>query len=215
MMPDQITHSNALLLVVSGPAGSGKTTLCDRMLASFPSLSRIVTATTRQPREGEVDGQDYFFLRESEFEAMLAQNAFYEHARVHGRLYGTLKREVIASLEAGRDLMLNIDVQGAATIRERVMADTEVSVNLVSVFIQPPSIETIRERLQARSTDSPEEIERRIASAIEEMSKADLFDYILPTRSRDEDFQLLSSIYKAEKMRVRTSTIGARVSEKS
>jgi guanylate kinase len=196
-------ETSGLLLVISGPAGSGKTTLCDRMLAAFPGIRRIVTATTRAPREGEVDGVDYHFLSMEAFEQGIRDGAFFEHALVHGRRYGTLMRAITEPMDSGFDLLLNIDVQGAASVRQLALANPLLRERFASIFIRPASLEVIRERLMFRSTDGNQEIERRIASAEVELKQADQFDYILPTRSRDEDFDAISSIYRAEKLRNR------------
>jgi len=191
-----------IILIICGPAGSGKTTLCDQLLEHFPSLKRIITATTRNPRPGEQHGVDYFFFTNQEFEKKIEVGAFYEHALVHGRHYGTLKSEVHRQLDLGNDIILNIDVQGAASFRKNALTDQLLASRLVTVFIRPACIETIRERLRQRHTDSETEIERRISSAIAELETAEDHDYILPTGSREQDYQYISSIYLAEKLRV-------------
>ena len=192
-----------LLLVVSGPAGVGKTTVCERPIAEEANLRRAITATTRPPREGERDGVDYHFLDKATFEAKIAEDAFHEHAEVHGQFYGTLKSEVNDTLAAGTDLLLNIDVQGASTFRENAPADERLRDHLVTVFITPPTLEVLEERLRGRGTDDEEEIQRRLRVAVREIENCDQYDYCLRSGARWEDFENLRAIYRAEKMRVR------------
>ncbi len=193
---------NGIILILCGPAGSGKTTLCDQMLAQFGSLKRIITATTRKPRPGERHGEHYFFFTEADFKEHIEAGAFYEHAKVHGRHYGTLKSEVQAQLNAGNDILLNIDVQGAASFREHATHDPLLASRLRTIFIRPESVEVIRERLRERQSDSEAEIERRLQTALQELATAESHDYILPTSTRERDFELMRSIYLAEKHRV-------------
>lgn len=192
-----------LLLIVSGPAGTGKTTLCDRMLAEVPNVERVVTATTRPPRDGEVNTVDYHFFDHPTFEAKVAAGDFYEHARVHTNIYGVLKSEVQTKLKAGIDLLLNIDVQGAETFRQAGQTDPLLRGRVVSVFIMPPSLDELERRLKGRGTDDAAEIERRLQVAREEVKHCPRYDYCLHTTSKDADFQNLLAIYRAEKMRNR------------
>ncbi len=198
-----IPESPALLMIVSGPAGSGKTTLCDRMLAETPALQRIVTATTRPPREGEADGVDYHFLSRDAFEKGIEKGDFFEWARVHDRLYGCLKSEVRYKLSRRIDLLLNIDVQGAETFRRAVADEPALRGRVISVFVTPQSTDVIRERLQARGQDSAEEIERRIATARGEIERWVDYDYCIVSRDRESDFLAISSILRAEKLSTR------------
>ncbi|MCG8524796.1 MAG: guanylate kinase [Opitutales bacterium] len=191
-----------IILLISGPAGSGKTTLCEKLIEEFDEIRRIVTATTRKPRKSETHGTDYYFLKESEFLKKMEEDAFYECARVHGRHYGTLKSEVHRQLESGYDVILNIDVQGAASFRKKAQADEFLADRLITVFIQPESLDVIRGRLLDRESDSNEEIERRLLSAKIEMEVADEFHYILPTSTREHDYRIISSIYLSEKHKV-------------
>ena len=196
------TPRTGIILIISGPAGSGKTTLCDQLLENFPNLARVITATTRDPRPGEVHGEHYYFFSNEEFEAKIAEDAFYEHALVHGRNYGTLKSEVKRHQNSGHDIILNIDVQGAAIIREKAKTDPELAAKLTTVFIRPDSVETIRNRLRGRQSDNDEEIERRVKTALEELETAEDHNYVMPTGSREQDYRIISSIYLAEKYRV-------------
>ncbi len=186
---------SGLLIIVSGPAGSGKTTLCDRMLAEIPAIERVVTSTTRQPRGGEVDTVDYYFFDHDTFKAKIAAGAFYEYAHVHSNLYGTLKSEVQDKLAAGTDLLLNIDVQGAALMRETAKNDPLLQGNVVTVFIMPPSLEELENRLRGRGTDAEDEVQRRLKVAIEEMQQSDQYDHTILSASRDEDFAALQQVY--------------------
>lgn len=196
--------NSGLLLIVSGPAGSGKTTVCDRMLAEEPAIQRVITSTTRAPRGEEKDRIDYYFFDKATFEAKIAAGDFYEHAQVHSNLYGTLKSEVQNKLEAGIDLLLNIDVQGAAQMRDNAKRDELLQGKVATVFIMPPSLEELEQRLRGRGTDASDEVQRRMKVALEEIEHADQYDYVLRSASRWEDFENLRSIYRAEKMRVRS-----------
>ena len=190
---------SSLLLLVSGPAGTGKTTLCDRLLYDFGSrLQRVITSTTRAPREGESDGVDYHFLSEPEFQEKLAAGEFYEYAQVHSGCYGTLKSSIQGQLTEDIDLVLNIDVQGAASFREIAMVDPVLGGQLVTVFIQPISTQQIQDRLEGRGKDSPEEIGRRLITAQREMSHRAHFDHVIKSGTKEEDYQAFRAIYEAE-----------------
>jgi guanylate kinase len=190
---------SGLLIIVSGPAGSGKTTLCERMLTARPEIERVVTSTTRLPRGGEVDAVDYYFFDHDTFKAKIDAAEFYEYAHVHSNLYGTLKSEVQDKLAIGTDLLLNIDVQGAALMRETAKNDPLLKGNVVSVFIMPPSFEELEQRLRGRGTDAEDEVQRRLKVALEEMQQSDQYDHTILSASRDEDFESLDRIYQTKK----------------
>lgn len=191
-----------ILLLVSGPAGSGKTTLCDRMLEALPQeISRAVTCTTRAPRGTEQNGVDYFFLSHAEFEAGIARGDFLEHAQVHSNRYGVRHAQVEAILAAGKNVLLNLDVQGAATVRKLAETNARIREALVSVFIMPPNIEELRARLTGRGTDAPDEIERRMQVALGEMERWKEYDYCLVSGDREADFSRIRAIYETAKMR--------------
>jgi len=193
-----------LLLLVSGPAGSGKTTLCDRMTAAFPqSVRRVITCTTRAPRGAERDGCDYHFLSRAEFESRAEAGEFLEHALVHGNRYGTRRRDVLERLAAGDDLLLNLDVQGADSVRAAAAGDAALRRALVSLFIMLPDRAELRRRLAGRGTDAPDEIERRMVTAEAEMTRWHRYDYVLVSAGREEDFERVRAVYLAEKMRVK------------
>lgn len=186
--------STPLLVVVSAPSGAGKSTLCDNVRAALPSATRAVTCTTREPRDGEADGVDYYFLGEEEFLARVESGEFLENAVVHGNHYGVLKSELRAKLAGGSDVLLNIDVQGAATIRERAAADPVLSRSLVTVFLRPPSLEELEQRLRGRGTDSDEVIARRLAIARDEMDQTEKFDHTLTSQTREADVDRMLGI---------------------
>ena len=193
-MPAQLKIGR--LFIVSGPAGSGKTTLCDRMIAESPQIDRVVTSTTRAPREGEVDKTDYHFFDHKTFREKIDSGNFYEYATVHGNLYGTLKSEVQEKLSDGIDLLLNIDVQGAAQFREAAQHEPLLKGKIVTIFIMPPSIKVLEARLRNRGTDSEVEIQGRLQVAVEEMAQSSHYDHKISSASRNEDFKALKEIYE-------------------
>ena len=198
-------NSAPLLILISAPSGGGKTTLCNQLLASRPDMVRAVTCTTREPRPGEKNGVDYYFLSEEEFERRMKAGEFIEHATVFGRSYGILKSELLDKLRSGRDVLLNVDVQGAATIRGRVKAEPELKRALVSVFLTPPSVAMLETRLKNRAADSATEIQKRLAVARQEIAQWNNFDYLLISTSIAEDLRRALAIVESEKMRVARS----------
>lgn len=190
--------STPLVVVISAPSGTGKTTLCDNIRASLPSISNAVTCTTRKPRDGELDGIDYYFLGEDEFHGRVAGGEFLENAVVHGNHYGVLKSELRAKLAEGSDVLLNIDVQGAATIREAAGNDLILKEALLTVFLCPESLDELEQRLRGRGTDSNEIIAKRLAIAKDEMDHAEKFDHMLISQTREADLaQMLEIIEHA------------------
>jgi|TARA_B110000495_G_C22902142_1_gene526483 guanylate kinase len=188
--------SCGIILLVSGPAGIGKTTVCESLLAEFsPGLARAVTATTRAPREGEQDGLDYHFLSTEEFDQKVLANEFYEHALVHGRRYGTLKSEIRKRLEMGADLLLNVDVQGFEAFRKASETDSYLAGKLLTVFLMPPDLKELRLRLSKRGTDSEEEIDRRMATARAEVARNGEYDYCVNSKSMGYDLSCIRKIY--------------------
>src|SRR5690348_7383033 len=158
---DKMAITNPLLILISAPSGGGKTTLCHRLLAACAGMTRAITCTTRSPREGERDGVDYYFLNAESFLKRVQAGNFLEHATVYGNSYGTLKSEVLGRLRQGNDVLLNVDVQGAATIREKAQEDPELKRALVTVFLTPSSLSVLEQRLRRRGTDSDAAIQKR------------------------------------------------------
>ncbi|WCJ61025.1 guanylate kinase [Fontisphaera persica] len=190
-----------LLIVLSAPSGAGKTTLCHNLLAVDAQVSRAITCTTRPPRRGEEHGRDYYFLSEDDFTRQIAAGEFLEHALVHGHRYGTLKNEVLRHFEAGRDVLLNIDVQGAATLRQAAAADPRLAASLVTVFLATRSLAELETRLRNRNQDAPEVIQRRLAAARAELAQWKNFDYLILSGTMSEDLQHFQAIVMAERLR--------------
>lgn len=200
----ELPSDQALIFIVSGPAGSGKTTLCDRMILELtPRVQRVITATTRPPRQNERHGVDYYFLSQNEFDEAVQKDKFYEHAKVHSYHYGILKEEIKNKLTQNIDLLINIDVQGAETLRKITHEDPELCERVISIFILPPTADELKQRLQGRGLDNHEEIERRLQVAEKEVQYWTSYDYCIPSQSKEEDFACLLSLYVAEKLRVR------------
>ena len=195
-----------LLIVISAPSGGGKTTLCNHLLTARPNMTRAVTCTTREPRPGEKDGEDYYFLDAGNFLKRVQAGNFLEHATVYGQSYGTLKAEVLGKLRSGKDVLLNIDVQGAASVREAALSDPELKRALVSVFLTPAAIEIIEARLRKRGTDSDAVIQKRLAVARQEVAQWKNFDYLLLSESISSDVQRALAIVEAEKMKTQRAT---------
>ena len=164
--------SKGVLYIVSAPSGAGKTSLVKALLKTDPAIRLSVSYTTRAPRPGETDGRDYHFVDRHRFELMLAEGEFLEHAEVYGNFYGTSKGSITRDLNAGHDILLEIDWQGAAQVKHHFPKST-------SIFILPPSFNALRTRLKGREQDSDEVIERRLAAAAHDVAHADAFDYIM------------------------------------
>jgi guanylate kinase len=191
-----------LLIVISAPSGAGKTTLCQNFLRTRPGVTRAITCTTRPPRPGEQDGIDYHFLTAEEFKRRVDADEFLEHAVVHGHRYGTLKREVLDRLVAGRDVLLTIDVQGAESVRRISALDPRLEAALVTIFLTPPTMQELERRLRHRATDAEPVIQRRLAGAREELAHWDRFDFLILSASPAEDLRRLETIVDASKMHV-------------
>jgi guanylate kinase len=164
-------------VVVSGPSGAGKSTVCRELLAREPEMHFSVSCTTRPARPGETDGAAYYFLSRAQFEARLAADGFLEHAEVHGNYYGTPRSEVTAPISAGRDVLLDVDVQGARSLRHNL--DAAVSGAPVFIFIAPPSLVVLEQRLRGRGTESEETIQRRLANARVEVTAWREYDFLV------------------------------------
>ena len=189
-----------ILCVVSGPSGSGKTTLCHRAAAEFPGVVYSVSCTTRAPRPGEVDHVDYHFLAPEDFEHRLAAGEFLEHAFVHQKYrYGTLKSAVLDHLRQGRDVVMDLDVQGASQLR--ASDDPEILRALVDVFILPANLDELKQRIVGRAEMPQEELDRRLRNAEDEMSHWRTYAYTIVTGEREEDFAQFTAILQAERLR--------------
>jgi guanylate kinase len=183
-----------LIMIISAPSGAGKTTLCHELLKRFPAMRESVSYTTRQPRNGEVHGQDYFFVSQEEFQRMIAEDAFAEWAEVHGNLYGTALKTLEEARKNGVDLVLDIDCQGARRLKEQLEGGC-------FIFILPPSMAELRRRLENRSSDEQEVIERRIRRAAEEIREARWYDYIIINDRFEHALEELSAIIVAHRRR--------------
>jgi guanylate kinase len=193
--------SAPLLILISAPSGGGKTTLCQQLLKARPDMTRAVTCTTREPRPGEKDGVDYHFFDASEFLKRLHAGNFLEHATVYGNSYGILKSELLGKLREGKDVLLNVDVQGAATIREQAESELELKRALVTVFLTPTPLTVLEERLKKRGADAEAVIQKRLTVAKQEIAQWKNFDYLLVSGTKQEDLRRTLAIIEAEKMR--------------
>lgn len=192
--PVNNTSSRGTLFVVSSPSGGGKGTIIQHVLEVVENLNYSVSYTTRGPRLNEVDGREYFFVRRETFEEMIAAGEFLEWACVHGNFYGSAKNQILEETAAGADIILEVDVQGAASVRQLLM-------DSVSIFILPPSYDVLRQRLIARGTDSPEELEVRLRNAPEELRQYSAFDYVIINDEINRAAGQLASIIQAERAR--------------
>jgi guanylate kinase len=184
-----------IMLVLSSPSGAGKTTLARRLLAADSHIEMSVSVTTRKPRPGEVDGKDYFFVSETEFKRMRDAGDLLEWARVFDNYYGTPRLAVEQALAAGRDVLFDIDWQGAQQLNEKVVQD------LVRVFLLPPSGEVLEQRLMARAQDAPDSVARRMADAAAEISHWAEYDYVIVNADLEASVAGLTAILTAERLR--------------
>lgn len=182
--------SQGILYIISAPSGAGKTSLVKALLKTDPAIRLSVSYTTRPPRPGETDGRDYHFVSRERFQEMLAEGEFLEHAEVYGNFYGTSKGSIARDLDAGRDILLEIDWQGAAQVKRHFPQSA-------SVFILPPSFNALRTRLAGRGQDSEEVIERRLAAAAHEVAHAEAFDYIIVNDDFDHALEDLVAITRS------------------
>ena len=172
-------NRQGVLFVLSGPSGAGKGTLRARLFEMIRGLHYSISCTTREPREGEVDGVDYRFISDAQFDRHIAQGDFLEYAHVHGHRYGTLLSDVLAVLNRGEDLFLEIDVQGALQVKEKLP-------QAVMLFVVPPSLEVLERRLRSRNTETEEELQLRLHNAIAEMEKRDRYEFVVVNDNADD-----------------------------
>ncbi|MCK9523150.1 MAG: guanylate kinase [Proteobacteria bacterium] len=191
MTPD--IHS-PLLLIVSSPSGAGKTTLCHKLLAEFPRIRFSVSHTTRHPRPNEVDGRDYHFVSQADFDQMVADERFIEWAHVHGNRYGTAHSEIQQAQNNDIDLIFDVDYQGAQQIKTAYP-------KAVGIFVLPPNIDELKRRLSSRGTETPQSLETRFKAAIDEIAQHALFDYLLVNDDLDTAYEHLRAIFLAERIR--------------
>jgi guanylate kinase len=185
--PTPHVKDSGCLFVVSAPSGAGKTTLCGKIRKKFPKLRYSISFTTRNPRTGEVDGRDYYFIDKKAFERGIADRQWAEWAMVHGNYYGTSIAFIDKELTAGHDILLDIDVQGALQVLERYP-------DAITLFIEPPTLDILRKRLESRNTDSQPEIERRLAEAGNELSKKNRYRYVIINDQLDTAVKSLAAI---------------------
>jgi guanylate kinase len=190
-----------LLILLSAPSGGGKTTLSQHLLAGHPEITRAITCTTRPPRPGERDGADYYFLDTAAFDRRVAEGGFLEHAGVYGHAYGTPKCEVLERLRQGRDVLLNVDVQGAATICSAADRDPALRGALVTVFLTPASLAELEGRLRKRATDTAAALRKRLSVARSEIAQWRRFQYLIVSTTTAEDLRRMECILEAERMR--------------
>jgi guanylate kinase len=194
-LSNQFTRTG-ILFVISAPSGAGKTTLCDA-LRQTPDFVYSVSCTTRPPRAGEIEGEDYHFISQEEFSKRVEAGEFLEYATVHGRYYGTLRKPIVANLQEGVDVLIDVDTQGAAAIR--TFDDPTIQQALCDVFIMPPDLDELRRRLTKRGTETPEQIETRIVTAAREMELWRDYRYTIISKSMEEDLLKFRNIMGAER----------------
>lgn len=191
----QAPSPRGILYIVSAPSGAGKTTLCKQIVSSVPRIWHSVSFTTRRPRPGEEHGRDYFFVDETVFQGMIAQNEFLEYAHVYNHWYGTPRKPLVHKMDEGVDVLLEIDVQGALQIKKSFE-------DAISIFILPPSLDILRTRLLNRGSDSEEEIAHRMRKVKEEVLRFREYDYIVRNDDLTQSFHELESIFLAERLKV-------------
>lgn len=184
-----------LLIVISGPSGAGKGTICSALRERMPNLVYSISMTTRAPREGEVDGVNYFFRSKEEFEALLAKDAFLEYAQVYDNYYGTPKEHVMNLLDSGQSVVLEIDIQGAMKVKERFSDG-------IFIYIVPPSLEILSTRLRDRGTDNSDVINKRLSLASSELALAHRYDYIVVNDDLEDAVQRVESVLRAEECKI-------------
>lgn len=183
------------LIVVSGPSGTGKGTVCSALLEKHKEIAYSISATTRQPRTGEVDGVNYYFLAKNVFEKMIEDGELLEWAEVYGNYYGTPLKKIQERLAVGQDILLEIDTQGAMSVKEKFPDE-------IYIYIMPPSLKELERRLKTRGTDSAESIERRLKSAAGEMEIAERYNYIVVNEQVEQAVEQIAAIIDAEHCRV-------------
>lgn len=190
------TGRRGILFIISAPSGTGKTTLCKQLSANIQDLWHSVSYTTRKPRPGEENGREYFFIEEATFQSMIERHEFVEWARVYGHLYGTPRKNLTDKIDQGIDVLLEIDVQGALQVKKKFD-------EAVSIFILPPSMAALRQRLQSRASDSADEIQRRLQKVKEEVWSYREYAYIVRNEDLTRSLRDLESIFLAERLKTK------------
>lgn len=191
-----------LLMLITGPAGAGKTALCRRLAAAHPQIERLVSCTTRAPRAGEQEGVDYCFLTDAQFDRAVANEEFLEWTEVHGSRYGTRKNSLCPKVARNVDVIINVDLRGARVYRQAFEGDAGMRSRLVRVFLTPPDVETIHARLRSRGDHATDPGELRVKAMRHELEQWTQQDYCIVTSSPEEDLARLESIWRAEQCRV-------------
>ena len=184
-----------LLIVVSGASGTGKGTVCKKILSDLPEVAYSISATTRAPRPGEVDGKEYYFLSVEEFKSWIADGKFLEHAEVYGNFYGTPLNKIEERLNRGEDILLEIDVQGALNVKRKCPEG-------VYIFLLPPSLEELKRRIEGRGTETPESLSRRMKNALAEINVGLEYDYVVVNDSIENAVEKIKAILTAERLKV-------------
>ncbi|MBO7611211.1 MAG: guanylate kinase [Elusimicrobia bacterium] len=189
-------NKKGMIIIVSAPSGAGKTSICDALIKSDKNIVYSVSTTTREPRKGEKNGREYFFVNDSEFKKMVKKNMFVEWAKVHDHFYGTSKKVLEQTINKGKDILLDIDVQGAVKIKKQYK-------NALMVFITTPSLKILKERLIKRNKDSMEVIKRRIENAKKELTYLPKYDYLILNDKLDKSIEEAKSIICAERLSIK------------
>ncbi len=184
-----------LLIVISGASGTGKGTVCKKILADLPQVAYSISATTRKPRPGEVDGKEYYFLSVDEFKAWIAEEKFLEYAEVYGNYYGTPFNKIEERLNRGEDIILEIDVQGALNVKKKCPEG-------VYIFLLPPSLKELKRRIEGRGTETPESLARRLKNAVAEIKIGLEYDYVVVNDTIDNAAEQIKAILTAERLKV-------------
>lgn len=188
-----------LLIVISGASGTGKGTVCKKLLADLPKVAYSISATTRTPRPGEVDGREYYFISVDEFKTWIAEEKFLEYANVYGNFYGTPLNKIEERLNRGEDILLEIDVQGALNVKKKCPDG-------IYIFLLPPSLDELKRRIEGRGTENPESLARRLKNAVAEIKIGLQYDYVVVNDTIDNAAAQIKSILAAERLKVARNT---------
>jgi guanylate kinase len=191
-----------VVLIISGPSGTGKSTICKQVMNDDNNLAFSISCTTRQPRKGEANGIDYNFINIEEFEKLISEDAFIEYANVHGNYYGTLKDEVYKRVNAGHDVLLDIDVQGALKIKASAENDKMLKKCAEYIFVAPPDADVLEKRLRGRKTDSEEVIQKRLTNSLGELRKYTAYSYLIINDNLDNAVNELKSILNSLRIKI-------------